>query len=125
MFGPNMTPEPTGLILEDRHRLENASYEITRLQRELNIVTKEVRELREMNHVLSAAFKTSGHSALNRASRGNDNASCRTDAQSTTKSCTAPARHAPMTIQTKPGKNPHCAASTGPTNGPGPAIAAK
>ena len=41
----------------------------------------------------------------------------RTEAQRMTKSCTAPARHAPMTIQTRPGRYPHWAASTGPMQG--------
>jgi hypothetical protein len=40
-------------------------------------------------------------------------------------SCTAPARTTPTIIQIVPGKNPICAASTGPTSGPAPAIAAK
>jgi hypothetical protein len=40
-------------------------------------------------------------------------------------SCTAPARMTPTMIQIVPGKNPICAASTGPTSGPAPAIAAK
>ena len=44
---------------------------------------------------------------------GSDNPSCRTDARRITKSCTAPARHAPMTIQMNPGAYPHCAANTG------------
>ena len=60
-----------------------------------------------------------------RAILGSDRPSKRTEATSTTKSWTPPARQAPMTIQAKPGKNPHWAASTGPTSGPGPAIAAK
>src|SRR5664280_858753 len=38
-----------------------------------------------------------------RAIFGNDNPSCLTDAQRMTKSCTAPARQAPMTIQMNPG----------------------
>src|ERR1041384_8153999 len=62
---------------------------------------------------------------FDRAILGNDNPSSRTDAHRMTKSCTAPARHAPMMIQMNPGAYPHCAARTGPTNGPGPAIAAK
>jgi hypothetical protein len=40
-------------------------------------------------------------------------------------SCTAPARITPTMIQTVPGKNPIWAASTGPTSGPAPAMAAK
>ena len=34
------------------------------------------------------------------------------------KSCTAPAKTAPITSQRKPGKNPNCAASTGPSRRP-------
>ena len=49
----------------------------------------------------------------------------RTEANSTIMSCTPPPRVAPIKIQSVPGKNPNCAASTGPTSGPGPAIAAK
>jgi len=40
-------------------------------------------------------------------------------------SCTAPPSVAPTSIQSSPGIKPNCAASTGPTSGPGPAIAAK
>ena len=48
-----------------------------------------------------------------------------TDAKSVIMSCTAPPSVAPIKIHNVPGKNPNCAASTGPTSGPGPAIAAK
>ena len=41
------------------------------------------------------------------------------------KSCTAPASTTPITSHRVPGRNPNCAASTGPTSGPAPAIAAK
>ena len=37
-------------------------------------------------------------------------------------SCTAPPSVAPIKIHSRPGINPNCAASTGPTRGPGPAI---
>src|SRR5205085_6926115 len=40
-------------------------------------------------------------------------------------SWTAPPRQTPITSQSSPGRNPNCAASTGPTNGPAPEIAAK
>ena len=49
----------------------------------------------------------------------------RTLAQRMTKSCTAPPRATPTMIQIAPGRKPNCAASVGPTSGPGPAIAAK
>jgi hypothetical protein len=49
----------------------------------------------------------------------------RVDAHKQMKSCTAPARQTPATSQMKPGAYPNCAASTGPTSGPEPAIAAK
>jgi hypothetical protein len=49
----------------------------------------------------------------------------RVEAQSETKSCTAPARQQPETIQMKPGAYPNCAARTGPMSGPAPVIAAK
>ncbi|MOA11619.1 hypothetical protein D3C78_1315710 [compost metagenome] len=49
----------------------------------------------------------------------------RVETNSTIKSCTAPASTTPARIQIMPGKYPICAASTGPTNGPAPAIAAK
>ena len=62
---------------------------------------------------------------FSRAIFGSDNPSRRTDARRITKSCTPPARQAPMTIQMNPGAYPHWAANTGPTNGPGPAMAAK
>jgi hypothetical protein len=42
-----------------------------------------------------------------------------------TMSCTAPARATPTMIQSAPGSHPNCAASVGPTSGPGPAMAAK
>ncbi len=56
---------------------------------------------------------------------GSDSPSCRTEASRTTKSWTPPARQAPTTIQVNPGRYPHCAAKTGPNNGPAPAMAAK
>ena len=65
MFGPRSTPEAAGDILKDRSRLENAASEIARLQNELDVVNKDNQSLREMNQVLSIAFRTSGHSALN------------------------------------------------------------
>ncbi len=40
-------------------------------------------------------------------------------------SWTAPPKTAPISIQRRPGRYPNCAASTGPTRGPGPAMAAK
>ena len=46
-------------------------------------------------------------------------------ASNTTASCTPPPSVAPIKIHKVPGKYPNCAASTGPTKGPGPAIAAK
>ncbi len=41
------------------------------------------------------------------------------------KSCTHPANAQPAISHSVPGKYPNCAASVGPTSGPGPAIAAK
>ena len=41
------------------------------------------------------------------------------------KSCTAPANTTPITSHSVPGRKPNCAARTGPTSGPAPAIAAK
>jgi hypothetical protein len=49
----------------------------------------------------------------------------RTEAARMTKSCTAPPSTTPTMIQSAPGRNPNCAASVGPTSGPGPAMAAK
>ena len=49
----------------------------------------------------------------------------RMDAQRITQSCTAPPSTTPTTIQRMPGRKPNCAASVGPTSGPGPAMAAK
>ena len=49
----------------------------------------------------------------------------RTDDARMTKSCTAPPSATPTMIQMTPGRKPNCAASVGPTSGPGPAIAAK
>ena len=49
----------------------------------------------------------------------------RTEQNMITQSCTAPPSVAPMSIHSSPGMKPNCAASTGPTSGPGPAIAAK
>ena len=40
-------------------------------------------------------------------------------------SCTAPARTLPMSSHRNPGAQPNCAARTGPTSGPAPAMAAK
>ena len=41
------------------------------------------------------------------------------------KSWTAPPSTTPMTSHSVPGRKPNCAASTGPTSGPAPAMAAK
>ena len=49
----------------------------------------------------------------------------RTETKSTIMSCTAPASTTPPRIHSVPGRYPICAASTGPTSGPAPAIAAK
>ena len=49
----------------------------------------------------------------------------RVEKNSTTMSWTAPAKMTPMMIQIVPGRYPIWAASTGPTSGPAPAIAAK
>ena len=65
------------------------------------------------------AMPAMGPSRL-RAIFGSDRPLKRTEATRTTKSCTPPARQAPMMIQVKPGKNPHWAASTGPIERPRP-----
>ena len=49
----------------------------------------------------------------------------RIEKKRTTMSCTAPAKMTPRMIQIVPGRKPICAASTGPTSGPAPAMAAK
>ena len=49
----------------------------------------------------------------------------RVEAHRIIESWTAPARHTPATSQMKPGAQPNCAASIGPTSGPAPVIAAK
>jgi hypothetical protein len=49
----------------------------------------------------------------------------RMDANRMMKSWTAPATTTPITIQMVPGRYPNWAARTGPTRGPGPAMAAK
>ena len=49
----------------------------------------------------------------------------RIEKNSVTMSWTAPAKMTPATIQMVPGRYPIWAASTGPTSGPAPAIAAK
>jgi hypothetical protein len=60
-----------------------------------------------------------------RASSASDLPSRRIEATRTTKSWTAPPSTTPMISQRRPGRNPNCAASTGPISGPGPLIAAK
>src|SRR5439155_1545503 len=49
----------------------------------------------------------------------------RSEQKRMTKSCTAPPTTTPITSHSVPGRKPNCAASTGPTSGPAPAIAAK
>lgn len=66
MFGPSTTPTVVGAELQERIRLQNSAAEIQRLYCALEAVTKERDDLREMNHVLSVAFRSSGHSALSR-----------------------------------------------------------
>ena len=56
---------------------------------------------------------------------GSDRPLRRIEATRMMKSCTAPANTAPITSQRKPGRKPNCAASTGPSRGPAPAMAAK
>ena len=51
--------------------------------------------------------------------------SYRIEANKMTISWTAPASTEPIKIHKVPGKYPNCAAMTGPTKGPAPAIAAK
>ena len=57
-----------------------------------------------MNSVAIAVVAPATGPTMLRAIFGSDRPSCRTEATSVTKSCTPPARHAPMTIQAKPGK---------------------
>ena len=78
-----------------------------------------------MNSVATVVTAPETGPSSRRAILGKESPSPRTEASKITKSCTPPARHAPMTIQEKPGRKPHWAANTGPTSGPGPAIAAK
>ncbi len=49
----------------------------------------------------------------------------RMEKNNVTMSCTAPAKITPAMIQIVPGRYPICTASTGPTSGPAPAMAAK
>ena len=49
----------------------------------------------------------------------------RREQQRMVRSWTAPPSTTPITSQRVPGKKPNCAASTGPTRGPAPAMAAK
>ena len=49
----------------------------------------------------------------------------RVEAHRIIESCTAPARQTPATSHSRPGAQPNCAASIGPTSGPAPVIAAK
>ena len=60
-----------------------------------------------------------------RAISGSDRPLRRIDATKMMKSWTAPASTAPTTSHRNPGRNPNCAASTGPNSGPAPAMAAK
>ncbi len=60
-----------------------------------------------------------------RAISGSERPFRRMEATRMMKSCTAPASTAPITSQRNPGRKPNCAASTGPSRGPAPAIAAK
>ena len=52
-----------------------------------------------INSVATVAVTPETGPIMFRAIFGSERPSCRTDASSTTKSCTPPARHAPMTIQ--------------------------
>src|ERR1041385_5841645 len=78
-----------------------------------------------MNRVAMEVVRPDRGPMLARAILGSERPFWRTDAQRMTKSWTAPAMQAPMTIQMKPGRKPHCEARTGPISGPGPAMAAK
>ncbi len=49
----------------------------------------------------------------------------RVEAHRIIESCTAPARQTPATSHSRPGAQPNCAASIGPTSGPAPVMAAK
>ena len=49
----------------------------------------------------------------------------RTDQARMMKSWVAPANTTPSVIHRRPGRNPNCAASTGPMSGPAPEMAAK
>ena len=69
MFGPRSTPEAVGDILNDSRRLESAASEIARLQRELDASNKDADGLREMNRVLSIAFRSSATHPARRTPR--------------------------------------------------------
>ncbi len=78
-----------------------------------------------MNRMASDATIAAGRPSSARAISASDLPSRRTLAASTSMSCTAPARHTPITSHTKPGMNPYWMASTGPMSGPAPEMAAK
>ena len=77
-----------------------------------------------MKHAINAMIPGTVPSSI-LTSSPKERASRRVETKSTIKSCTAPAITTPASNQSMPGKYPSCAAKTGPTNGPAPAIAAK
>ena len=74
--------------------------------------------------LMSAANPAKGPTS-SRTIRPSDLPPRRTEQNMITLSCTAPPSVAPTSIHSMPGKKPNCAAKTGPTSGPGPAMAAK
>ena len=78
-----------------------------------------------ISSTVNSATKPPSFPISSRAICPSDLPSRRMEANRMTKSCTAPPKTPPIMIQRVPGKYPNCAASTGPTSGPGPAMAAK
>lgn len=78
-----------------------------------------------MAKTASSAAAPPARPISSRAICPSDVPSRRMDRNSTTMSCTAPAKITPATIHSVPGRYPIWAASTGPTSGPAPAMAAK
>ena len=83
------------------------------------------RMMTRMASVLTSATNPAKGPTSSRTIRAKDFPLRRTEQNRTRLSWTAPPSVAPTRSHNMPGKKPNCAASTGPTSGPGPALAAK
>ena len=83
------------------------------------------RAMTTMNRMATIAVAPATGEISLRAMSASDLPPRRTDEARMMKSWVAPANTTPSVIHSRPGRNPNCAARTGPIRGPAPEMAAK